>query len=336
MVKKVMILTEGGAKIGLGHITRCLALYEAFTEYDLEPILVVNGDNKMDEFLRKQKVQYRIENWLEKAELIRDSVLIIDSYLTPGEVYSELRNNNNIVAVIDDYNRLQYDADIVISPTIYGEFLDYKKRPNSIYLLGSRYIILRKEFWNVPSKKINENIRNIMITFGGEDLRNLTPRVLELLKDMPYTLHVVIGRAFKDTSYIPKYRKYPNIKFHFDLSAEEMLQLMLLSDIAISSCGQTLHELARVGVPTIGVVVAENQKLNAQYFQKLGFIMYAGEYTDNNLERNIFEILEILREYNERKLRSEIGRKLVDGLGAMRIINSIKGFVERQSQIKED
>lgn len=318
-----MILTEGGAEIGLGHITRCLALYEAFKEYGIEPVLLVNGDDKADEFLRKQKVQYRIENWLEKAELIRDSVLIIDSYLTPGEVYSTLRKNNNIVVAIDDNNRLQYDAHIIISPTIYGEFLDYKKRPNSIYLLGPKYIILRKEFWSIPPKKINKNIRDIMITFGGEDMRNLTPRVLELLKDMPYTLHVVIGRAFKNTSYIPRYRKYPNIKFYFDLNAKEMLHLMLLSDIAISSCGQTLHELARVGVPTIGVVVAENQKLNAQYFQKLGFLMYAGKYTDNNLERNIFEILELLSDYNERKLRSEIGRKLVDGLGARRIVSEV-------------
>jgi len=324
MVKEeVMILTEGGTKIGLGHITRCLALYEAFTEHDLEPILVINGDNNVNEFLRKQKVEYRIENWLEKAELIRDSVLIIDSYLAPREVYSTLRKNNNTVVAIDDYNRLQYDAHIIVSPTIYGEFLNYKKHPNSVYLLGSKYIILRKEFWSVPSKKINENIRNIMITFGGEDLRNLTPRVLEVLKDMPYTLHVVIGQAFRDTSYIPRYRKYPNIKFYFDLSAEEMLHLMLLSDIAISSCGQTLHELARVGVPTIGVVVAENQKLNAQYFQKFGFLMYAGKYTDNNLERNILKGLEILGNYNERKLRSEIGRKLVDGFGAKRIVSEV-------------
>lgn len=323
MVKKVIILTEGGAGIGLGHITRCLALYKAFKEYNLEPALIINGDNKVGEFLQKQKVQYRVENWLERVDQIKDSIVIIDSYLAHKEVYLTLRKNENIVVAIDDYNRLQYDAHIIISPTIYGEFLDYKKHPSTTYLLGPKYIILRKEFWSIPFKKINKNVRNIMITFGGEDLRNLTPQVLELLKGIPYTLHVVIGRAFKDTSYIPKYRQYQNIKFYFDLNAEEMLHLMLLSDIAISSCGQTLHELARVGVPTIGVVVAENQKLNAQYFQKLGFLMYAGRYTDNNLGRNIFEILELLSDYNERKLRSEIGRKLVDGLGARRIVSEV-------------
>jgi|LDZR01.1.fsa_nt_gi spore coat polysaccharide biosynthesis predicted glycosyltransferase SpsG len=323
MTREVIILTEGGAKIGLGHITRCLALYEAFKEYDLEPTLIVSGDTKAEEFLQRQKVQYKIENWLEKVNSIRDSILIIDSYLAPAGVYSTLRKNKNIVVAIDDYNRLQYDAHIVVSPTIYGEFLDYKKRPDTIYLLGPRYIILRKEFWDVPTKKINNDIKNVMITFGGDDLRNLTPRVLNLLKDIPYTFHVVIGRAFNDTSYIPKYRKYPNIKFYFDLGAKEILRLMLISDVAISGCGQTLHELAKVGVPTIGVVVAENQKLNARYFQKLGFIMYAGKYNESSLDRNILKMLEILSDYNERKHRSEIGRKLIDGLGARRIVSEV-------------
>jgi len=319
---KVIILTEGGSEIGLGHITRCLALYEAFKEYDLEPVLIVNGDKKVDEFLKNRNIQYKIENWIKNAKLIKDSILIIDSYLAPREVYSTLKKNNNIVIVIDDYNRLQYNADIIVSPTIYGEFLNYKKHSNMLYLLGSKYIILRKEFWNIPSKKIDKDLKNIIITFGGEDVRNLTPKMLGLLKDMPYNFHVVIGRAFKDISYISKY-KGSNIRFYFDLDAKDMLSLMLLSDVAISSCGLTLYELARVGVPTIGIVVAENQRLNAQYFQKFGFLVYAGEYKNNNLERNILESLEILNDYHERKLRSEIGKKLIDGLGAKRIVAEV-------------
>ena len=322
MINKVMILTEGGSEIGLGHITRCLALYEAFKEYDIEPVLIVNGDKKVDEFLRNQDIQYKIENWVKNAKLIKDLILIIDSYLAPGEVYSTLKKNNNVLVVIDDYNRLQYNAHIIVSPTIYGEFLDYKKHSNILYLLGSKYIILRKEFWDIPSKKINKDLKNIMITFGGEDLRNLTPRILGLLKDMPYNFHVVIGKAFKDISYISKYKK-SNINFYFDLNAKEMLNLMLLSDVAISSCGMTLYELARVGVPTIGIVVAENQKLNAEYFQKLEYLAYAGEYKNNSLDRSILENLETLNNYNERELRSKIGKGLIDGLGAKRIIKEV-------------
>ena len=31
-MKKVIILTEGGKKVGFGHITRCISLYQAFEE----------------------------------------------------------------------------------------------------------------------------------------------------------------------------------------------------------------------------------------------------------------------------------------------------------------
>ena len=161
-----------------------------------------------------------------------------------------------------------------------------------------------------------------MITFGGDDLRNLTPKILETLKNEKYIFHVVIGEAFKHVSYIHEYASHPNIKFYFNLTAKEVLKLMLTSDIVISACGQTLHELARVGVPTIGIVVTKNQELNAEYFQRFGFLMYTEKYTDNNLEKNIFKTLKLFN-YKKRKLCSKIGRKFVDGLGAKRIVSKI-------------
>ena len=51
-----------------------------------------------------------------------------------------------------------------------------------------------------------------------------------------------------------------------------MLNLMLKSDICISGGGQTTYELARVGVPTIGICLAENQKNNLMGWKSLGFI----------------------------------------------------------------
>ena len=54
--------------------------------------------------------------------------------------------------------------------------MNYSKRENINYLVGNKFIPLRKDFWNIPKLKINDNIENILITMGGNDLRNLTPK----------------------------------------------------------------------------------------------------------------------------------------------------------------
>ncbi len=58
---------------------------------------------------------------------------------------------------------------------------------------------------------------------------------------------------------------------------------MLVSDIAISSGGQTLCELARIGTPTIGICCAQNQQQNLECWRDTSFAEYAGWYNDRNI-----------------------------------------------------
>ncbi|MDQ7082427.1 MAG: glycosyltransferase [Aquificota bacterium] len=81
----------------------------------------------------------------------------------------------------------------------------------------------------------------------------------------------MIGKGFRNIDEI-KASADPNTELIFYPSAEEMKNLMLDADIAISAGGQTLYELARVGVPTIAVAVAENQMWNVSEWQEAGFI----------------------------------------------------------------
>ncbi len=53
---KVIILTEGGEKIGFGHITRGIALCEAFEEKCINPELLVDGDNSIFVLLKKNLI----------------------------------------------------------------------------------------------------------------------------------------------------------------------------------------------------------------------------------------------------------------------------------------
>ena len=94
--------------------------------------------------------------------------------------------------VIDDYNkcwkddyvdnnRLNYPKGLIVNGTLDASNMNYQKRDDMGYLIGNEFIPLRKDFWVIPKLKINDSIETILITLGGNDLRNLTPKILELL-----------------------------------------------------------------------------------------------------------------------------------------------------------
>jgi RimJ/RimL family protein N-acetyltransferase len=101
---------------------------------------------------------------------------------------------------------------------------------------------------------------------------------------------------------------------------------MLKCDLTISAAGQTTYELARLGMPTIAVGVAENQKYNVQGWREIGFIKNEIWYTDVNL-------LEGIKEQLSTHINSNISKRKVfcDGQGARRIIEIVlvNGTVNR-------
>jgi spore coat polysaccharide biosynthesis predicted glycosyltransferase SpsG len=225
---------------------------------------------------------------------------------------------------IDDDVRLNYPRGFVLNGTLLAEQAPYPKSKEVNYLLGARYAPLRKEFWDVPAKPIRVNLETVMITFGGADIRNVTPKVLKLLTDAyPEVLKkVIIAKSFRNIAEIERL-KDDNTKLIYYPNAAEMKKVMLESDIAISAGGQTLYELARIGVPTIGICIAENQLQNIEGWRKSGFLKYVGWYSDENLEQRLKSSLRYLANKRIRMHTSEIGRKVIDGQGYKRIINAI-------------
>ncbi len=307
---KILFLTEGGEKIGFGHITRCFALYEAFKEKNINSKFLVNGKSSIINLLKSKN--FKIYDWIKNKEdlfqnITKSDYIVIDSYLAEKSIYDEISEiSNGRVLMIDDYNRIEYPKGIVVNPSIYGEKLTYLKKSGSTYLLGKDYIILRKEFWNVQAKIINRKLKNVLITFGGTNMGDLANKIAHFIKEkFNIKIYIVDAKTNK-------------------LTAKEMINLMLESDVCISGGGQTTYELARVGVPIIGICLAENQKLNLAGWKSLGFLENLfWDNEDENLIEGIYNSFISLFPYGKRKKLSEIGRSYVDGQGAKNIIKII-------------
>lgn len=321
---KVSIITEGFENTGHGHITRCLSLYQAFAERNIFPTIYVNGDKHAQSLLIN--CRYEILDWLtHPAKLIthinNSDIIIVDSYLAGKEYYNNFVKLSRNSLFIDDNIRIDYPEGIILNGTINSENFPYKKTDNE-FLLGSKYIPIRKEFWNVPSRKINKDISSILITFGGQDIRNLTPDILKSMNEnYPEVIkNVVVGSGFKCIEKIETL-KNKNMILHFSPDAEKMKELMISSDIAITAAGQTLYELAVTGTPTIAIAVAENQSNNIREWKKKGFLLDVIQHNDRFYLRKINEHFKKLESVSVRKKISKIGRDNVDGQGPRRVVN---------------
>lgn len=319
----VVILTEGGKDFGYGHVARCSSLYQAFEYHDIFPKFIVNGDESVKAIL--SGIDVDIIDWQNDFSIFCDAdLVIIDSYLADLDFYNEISDKVSLTVYIDDNNRLEYPKGIVVNGTLDASNINYSKRDNIKYLVGNEFIPLRNDFWDISKLKIKDSIENILITMGGNDLRNLTPEILKLLNDKfpDITKKVIIADSFNNTSEIESL-KNQSVDLIYSPNSSEIINLMQSVDLAISASGQTLYELACVGVPTIAIGIIDNQKNNIKNWIENGFIEYAGCWNEKNLLNNIFNKIKYLKDKNVRFDKRLLGIQSVDGKGSLKIVKNI-------------
>lgn len=333
-MKKILILTEGKKETGFGHVARCVSLGQALEAIGIKSEIVINGDSNIRHLLEGRR--YKILDWIESGKalyrIIRSSdIVIIDSYLAAKSIYEDIAGWVKRAVYIDDNKRLDYPAGIVVNGSIYAGNLKYKKRQDTIYLLGAKYALLRKEFWPSSGKKVGKEVKSVLVTFGGNDKKNMTVKVLRfLISNYPAMVkRVVVGRGFKDIGAImmAKDKKTEIIRYP---RAGMIRNAMLKSDIAISAGGQTLYELARIGVPTIGICLAENQKRNLDGWRKAGFLRYAGWHEEKDLLNNVGGAINKFMSSKNRYDSSRAGKAHIDGLGSLRIADFLENFIRTE------
>jgi UDP-2,4-diacetamido-2,4,6-trideoxy-beta-L-altropyranose hydrolase len=279
----ILIFTEALYNTGLGHLGRCTALAEILMEKSATVQLIVNSDSTFPNWNFPYNVVHT--NWLNGKELdqlwkstefnIEKEVIIIyiDSYLATLDVYHSLKGRCNEFICIDDEYRLEYPTgSTILNPGYPGLFIEYDTTKYKV-ITGKEQVLLRKPFrekFAIP--QINKPIQKILVTLGGADPNLYSEKFLKILVEHFPALekHLVIGNGFSNSETLQQMGD-DNSKFHMNLSALEMRNLMLQMDFAITAGGQTTYELDRCHVPMVIFKTAENQSGNIR-----GFVEYQG------------------------------------------------------------
>lgn len=324
---KILVLTEGGRNIGFGHIVRCLSLCQAMAGRGHEVDLTINGDETVASVTGD--FPYSLRDWLRDVNALlpvisRWDLIILDSYLADAGFLRVLAQYGRKLAFLDDTNRLEYPRGFVINWSLGAYEAGYREKEGVTYLLGSKYISLRKPFWNAPEKVVQSEVKSVFISAGGDDSKNMTPSWLVLLAaaypDMEKL--AALGAAFSNVEAISALAD-DNTRLLHAPSAEGMMRAMQKADLAICTGGQIVYELARMGVPAVVVTVAENQRLNAAAWEKTGFIEYAGFWSDPGLHSSVAQRIKRLMNVERRREAAAIGKKLVPPDGVENLLNCL-------------
>jgi len=223
-------------------------------------------------------------------------IIIIDTYWVESSYIANLTASGHFVVCVDDTAKYEYSCDILVNANWYADGLDFRfgKKP-PILLTGSEYTILREEFINTRPLAPREDAGSVFVCFGGSDLRGLTLKAAEALKD--YKLSVALGGASNDHE---KLLEIINENSRVFVSPQKISSVMQECDIAVTSTSTICYELAALGIPCICVLQANNQSMFAGYLKKSGLMRVLGDWGsfDKKLLRR--EVKALLGDYPRR------------------------------------
>lgn len=201
--------------------------------------------------------------------------LIIDHYAIDYRWQNQLKKNYKKLMVIDDLADRKHKCDLLLDQTFGRKEDDYNNLvPHDCkLLLGSHYALLRAEFskWREYSlqRRVASELKNILISMGGIDQNNVTGQVLQVLKTcvLPekLTITVILGAATPNIKMVKQIATTMPNTTEVKVGVDNMAELMANADLAIGAAGATTWERCCLGVPSILVVLADNQKIIAQH-----------------------------------------------------------------------
>jgi UDP-2,4-diacetamido-2,4,6-trideoxy-beta-L-altropyranose hydrolase len=349
---RVTIRVDASPLIGGGHAMRCVTLANALAERGAGVIFVtaVIPDAMADRITGRGHSLVRIpasteleregEDWHEgvlsadaqdadvratgEATGISDW-LVVDHYLLDARWHSASRRFAERILVVDDLANRQYDCDVLLDQNFGRSAADYRRHvpPHAKVLAGATYALLRPEFARERPAALERRhacatAKRILISLGTTDPDGLAAKIARQVLDAAPScaLDVVLGPQAASLAELQELaREDSRVTVHVD--SNRMAQLMRDADIGIGASGATSWERCCLGLPTLTLILAGNQRPTADALQRAGAVAVV---TSDHLQRGLREWL---TDDAERGRVSERSAAICDGLGTSRVTSAM-------------
>lgn len=333
-MKTLFIRADAGHAIGIGHVMRCIAIAQSWKhEGGTVCFLTKIVNEKIAERLTLEGFQYIELDSVDEDKQINallksssESLVLMDGYQFDAALQKRFKNIGCSLIVIDDFSHAEhYYADVIINRNLIATDSLYKGKiePYTKLLIGPSYNFIRQEFliYSEQTFYVKPKIKTIFVNFGGSDPKGLTIQITKYLasQEMDLKILIVVGAAYKQLDDLKKLCAIYINKIQIFYDAKNIAELMIKSDLAITAGGTTLFELACLGIPSISMKVADNQK-SIDVFEKQGATV-ALDVRESLSEILLAEKLNLLQKRQVRQEMSSKSQQLIDCKGNQRIID---------------
>jgi UDP-2,4-diacetamido-2,4,6-trideoxy-beta-L-altropyranose hydrolase len=305
----IVFRTDASLQIGTGHVMRCLTLADALRERGGQSTFICRphpghlldlirqhghtatelapADGTFTAPADLQHAEWLGTDWASDAEQTRQALcdslvdwLVVDHYALDRRWEQALRPHTRRILAIDDLADRPHDSDLLLDQNLGRQAQDYGGllSPHTQTLIGPTYALLRPEFaqWREHSlqRRRNPQMKNLLISMGGVDQANVTGQVLAALTrcNLPVDLRitVVMGPTAPWFAQVQDQAAALPHPTQVLAGVNNMAELMTESDLCIGAAGSTSWERCCLGLPTIQLVLAANQKEAALALTEIG------------------------------------------------------------------
>lgn len=318
---KAVFRVDSSEFIGFGHLIRCLTLANELRHNGVQCNFVCRDhagniaakviDSGFSVFMLKRHNEVALSegaeleydawlgcSWQTDADetnailrVIQPDWLIVDHYSIDVKWEEALSKNYKKLMVIDDLANRDHCCDVVLDQNLFRNMkhrYDGRVTSQCLQLLGPKYALLQPEYrhFREKARARKSPIKNLIISFGGSDQSNLTE--LAVLAALSFegefsSINVVMPSASPFYNQVEGLIKsIKKATLYSDLPS--LAPLILEADIGIGAGGATNWERFCLGLPSLVITLAENQKLVNNYLSKLRLIELIGDVETIKIE----------------------------------------------------
>lgn len=360
---KVVFRADASIQIGTGHVMRCMTLANELTRQGHECFFVcrdhtghlgdfissnghklallptANYDNSYNSNRHENYETWLGVTWQEDARQTIQAIstfnldwLVVDHYALDWKWEKALASTVSKIMVIDDLANRKHDCDLLLDQNLGRAKSDYDDllSMNCQRLIGPQYALLRPEFAMFREQSLKRRqqpeLKRILISLGGVDKNNVTPKVLDALEKSALPISTELDIIMGGTSpHLEEVRQQTaNLPFKSTLSVnvKDMAERMCLADIAIGAAGSTSWERCCLGLPSLLVILAENQIAGAKALVNSGSASMIDDQT--NIRSLLPSLMMTMFDFSQLKRMSEKASDITDGNGVFRTVQMIR------------
>lgn len=333
---RIVLRADGGATVGVGHLMRSITLGGAFVDTGFDVVLATRelpdalATRALDAGLVLDPLP--VGDAADDAAWIRvlDPALVIADGYDLAPFVAACQSVGMVTGVVDDGARMGAGTpSLVIDGNLGSDPQRYTVAPSALMLVGAEYALVRHDLDVVRKQRRDRPAaRNVLLAMGGADPKGASLPLLDAARGRSVD-HVLLAVGPANSQRTALIARAQSSRHWIRVDRGDLVESYAEADVAVIAAGTTLWECATLGIPTIAVVVAENQTDGARAAQASG-IAHVVEYDGvEDAQRVLDAAVSLLDDPAARAEMATVGPSIVDGRGATRVAHALQDWLGR-------